>query len=263
MAKQIGLIGGWSFDLTTTDEYGVPWDFSIRERREEAWKRITRDQLYMVIGSPPCTAWSQIQDYNWPTMSESQQKAIKDKARIHLKFCAQIYKYQLDNGRYFLHEHPRGAISWLEPLVTSIMNEHRVVCVEADVCAFGLTSTFMNGEPGPAMKPTRFMTNSPHVAHALNAKCVNRGVRVTKTMAASTFQAPRPHEMKRIVRRVTRRLNDRAIIEDRRIGDDEQIKWKGALNQIEDIETTFHFSAASTKKHRRAWLVSKRAGPAQ
>ena len=36
---------------------------------------------------------------------------IRD-ARVHLKFCAQLYCMQIKEGRFFLHEHPITASTW-------------------------------------------------------------------------------------------------------------------------------------------------------
>ena len=42
--------------------------------------------------------------------------------------------------------------------------------VAADLCMFGMTSRDMWGE-GLAKKPTKFLTNSPHIAKWLSLKC--------------------------------------------------------------------------------------------
>ena len=35
-----------------------------------------------------------------------------EQAKRYVEFCAKVYKFQIDNGRYFLHEHPYLATSW-------------------------------------------------------------------------------------------------------------------------------------------------------
>ena len=35
----------------------------------------------------------------------------------HLEICCHLYKMQVNQGLYFLHEHPQGASSWNNPKV--------------------------------------------------------------------------------------------------------------------------------------------------
>ena len=54
-AQAFGLRPGWSLDLTTQDNDGKPWDFSRREMRERAIRKIKKDRPLLIIGSPMCT----------------------------------------------------------------------------------------------------------------------------------------------------------------------------------------------------------------
>ena len=51
-----------------------------------------------------------------------------------------------------------------------LAREQGVWSARADLCMFGLTTT-KDGTEGPAMKPTRFLTNSWCLSEALNVKC--------------------------------------------------------------------------------------------
>ena len=51
-----------------------------------------------------------------------------------------------------------------------VLAQQGTVTVVAHMCAFGMRSTDALGE-GPVQKPTRFMTNSLHIAHELERKC--------------------------------------------------------------------------------------------
>ena len=55
-----------------------------------------------------------MQSFNWIRMTQDEQDRIRAKARVHLEFCKELYQLQMRAGRYFLHEHPRRASSWLE-----------------------------------------------------------------------------------------------------------------------------------------------------
>ena len=56
VAKRYGLVAGSSFDLTNG------WDFNLKEHREEARRRIKIECPYLLIGSPPCTYFSMLQE---------------------------------------------------------------------------------------------------------------------------------------------------------------------------------------------------------
>ena len=78
-------------------------------------------------------------------------------------------------GEYFLHEHPASAISWKEDCISSIANDPSVHTVVAHQCMYGLTSPVSrrSSERLPALKPTRFMSNSMHMTEKLSLRCDN------------------------------------------------------------------------------------------
>eukprot|EP00973_Karenia_brevis_P012630 1713512-Karenia_brevis.AAC.1 len=93
-------------------------------------------------------------------------------ALIHLNFCVQVYKLQIEGGRYFLHEHPTGASSWQMPSIESVLRKHGVIRTKAHQCAYNLMSKDGEGV-GLAYKPTSFMTNAPFIAEELQRRCTN------------------------------------------------------------------------------------------
>ena len=70
-----------------------------------------------------------------------------------MKFTMKIYKYQMEKGSRFIHEHPLTATSWQLKEVQDIMDDDRVYAVRTDQCMLGQTSWKRNGEEAPAMKP--------------------------------------------------------------------------------------------------------------
>ena len=54
-AKAHGLRSGTSFDITTRDKDGRPWDFSKIDMRERAVKRINKEKPLLIVDSPMCT----------------------------------------------------------------------------------------------------------------------------------------------------------------------------------------------------------------
>ena len=116
---KFGLRAGSSFDLRNG------WDFNVAEHRRKAWSKIKDESPYMLIGSPPCTYFSMLQELNVAVHGHKPEwKAKFDeevrKAKIHVEFCCILYREQLRNGRHFLHEHPWSARSWGLPCVQDI-----------------------------------------------------------------------------------------------------------------------------------------------
>ena len=105
MCKKFGLEQGAAMDLKNG------YDFDSAKDRARCWEEIERSAPLLVIGSPPCTLFSQLQEINkfmyrdnkvWT--EKSQQKL--QQAKRYIKFCTDIYEYQRSKGRFFLHEHP-------------------------------------------------------------------------------------------------------------------------------------------------------------
>ena len=108
------VLPGFAYDFTTIDEDdGMPWDFSLQSKRDKALKKVQPQEPYMLIGSPMCRAFclwqylNQINSKDKDAMRKAYLEAVE-----HMRFVVRLYREQLDNGRYFLHEHPANATSW-------------------------------------------------------------------------------------------------------------------------------------------------------
>ena len=178
LCDQFGLKAGASMDLTTG------WDLSQPSQRNKAWKYIKDNKPFCIIGSPPCTYLSMLQELckavhgkNAQWMETFERNRIA--AIVHIDFCARIYQYQLRNGLHLIHEHPWIARSWGRPTIKQLLDDHRVILVQAHQCQYGLTTrtgnTDANGETeyGPAKKPTGFMTSGHEIAKHLFRTCDN------------------------------------------------------------------------------------------
>ena len=172
MARKMALSQGWSLDLTTEDTDGRAWDFNHLEMRNRAIRKLLQGKPRLLIGSPMCTAYSCMNNINYARMSKEEVDERVAYARKHLEFCIKLYRIQLNEGRYFLHEHPASAKSWQEKAVTRLLMEEAVEKVVGDQCRYGLTSR-KDGVVGPAKKPTGFMTNSVCIARRLAKRCTN------------------------------------------------------------------------------------------
>ena len=102
VAGRHGLTAGSSLDLTNT------WDVTKPEHRRAARKNIKAEDPYLIIGSPPCTLFSLLQELNinnnknkkgW--MDEFNRRKVE--AIEHIDFCCMMYEYQVRRGNHFLH----------------------------------------------------------------------------------------------------------------------------------------------------------------
>ena len=162
-AKNFGLTAGEAMDLTTG------WDFTKEENRSRAMKYIEVNKPKLIIGSPMCTMFSQLQRMTgWS--AEKQRRWTED--RRHLKFMAQVYRNQVLQGRWFLHEHPATASSWSLKEITDLLDMQSVEVVQADQCMYGLKTWGQNGKDVlRARKRTQFMSNSPEIRRQLSRQC--------------------------------------------------------------------------------------------
>ena len=78
----------WSaLALTTTNSEGKPWDFNDSAPRTEAENILDEQRPQLRIGSPICTAFSNIQDLNKAKRNPAVVEAEIEKARVYLNWC--------------------------------------------------------------------------------------------------------------------------------------------------------------------------------
>ena len=84
-AKKCGLKSGEAWDLTTG------WDFNLEAHRKQAENYIDEQKPRVVIGSPPCTPFSQPQTLNSATVKSQRkwQEGVE-----HMKFVIHLYKIE-------------------------------------------------------------------------------------------------------------------------------------------------------------------------
>ena len=117
----IGIIPGVALDLTSHDEKVNVWDFSIPAQRKKAERLLAEQQPTLLIGSPMCTPFSNIQNLNKAKRDPSVIEDEIARGRLHLEWCCRLYRQQMQRGAYFLHEHPNLATSWQERCVKEVL----------------------------------------------------------------------------------------------------------------------------------------------
>ena len=85
-----------------------PRGFNKEEDRIKAERYVVEEKPLVLIGSPPCVAFSQLQ----ALIPDSERKAQQLAEGIrHMEFIAKLYKNTGRWGRIFLHENPAHAKS--------------------------------------------------------------------------------------------------------------------------------------------------------
>ena len=89
---------GMASDFTLTNLKGEPWDVTDPAKRDEAEKLLDEQRPHLLIGSPMCTACSNIQNLNKAKRDPKVVAAEIEKARVHLGWCCHLYKQQIERG---------------------------------------------------------------------------------------------------------------------------------------------------------------------
>ena len=166
---------GWSLDLTRNDpKTGEPWDLSDKKVQSRIVKLVAEGRPLFIIGSPPCTAFSIIQNINKERRDEKKVQKELEEAKEHIRFSIKLYRMQLEGNRFFVHEHPVAATSWQMKEIIELMMEDGVGVTTFDMCQFGMVAT-KDGKEGPVQKTTRIMSNSREVLKRINVRCPNKG----------------------------------------------------------------------------------------
>ncbi len=174
------LTPGWSLDLTRLDpKTGKAWDLSDEKVQSRVKRMVAEGKPLFVIGSPPCTSFSSIQNMNNKKRDAKVVEAERKAGERHLQFCLEIYMIQIKAKRYFIHEHPNTATSWKMQSVVELMAMENVDHAVADMCQFGMT-TVVDGVEEPVQKRTKTVSNSPEVLKRVDVRCPNLGGRGEK-----------------------------------------------------------------------------------
>ena len=166
-ARQRGLKGGWSLDKEVVDPWtGKTWDLSGERAREAARSLLKKTKPKLLIVSPPCTMFSQMQRISGgPKDKVKYEEAVK-----LLELAVEMCFLQARAGRMFLFEHPAFATSWRLPCLERLRDLQGAQEVVFHMCRFGMQLRDQEGE-GPVYKPTRICTNSMAIAGKTNLRC--------------------------------------------------------------------------------------------
>ena len=87
---------GYSLDLTMKDPAtGRPWDLSRADVQSRVRKLIRDTKPYCVIGSPPCTAFSPLQEISRKRRDRRVMARELRAGKAHVRFGVEIYNMQV------------------------------------------------------------------------------------------------------------------------------------------------------------------------
>ena len=156
IARQAGLTSIRSMDKLNG------WNLLSEEVVGNALLEIFRRRPHVVMLSPPCTMFSKMQDTNWKRIEPVKLEKQCTEAAWLLDVAIWIAKYQHENGRKFILEHPAGAKGWQREEMKDLMSLAGVTQVVMDQCQFGLKSKV---EEKPMMKRTTLLSNMVEATH--------------------------------------------------------------------------------------------------
>ena len=131
----VTLRPGWSLDLTTADpKTGKRWDLSQFDVQERVRQLIRKTEPYCIIGSPPCTPFSPLQEISRKKRDAKVMAEELRRGKAHVRFCLGLYSMQLKAKRHFMHEHPERSTAWNMPEVVEFLMRPEVDSVTLHMC---------------------------------------------------------------------------------------------------------------------------------
>ena len=229
MAGTMGMKPGFALDLMKDDEDdGEPWDFSRAEKRKKAAEKVDREKPFMLITSPMCAKFCQLQAlFNYPRMDPKKVSEAIMEAMTHLKFCLELCLRQHRAGRLFIFEHPAFATSWSYEFIVEFAKLDGVHRVQFDFCRMGMATKDENGDMKLAKKPTAILTNSDAVATLLrHAQCLGDHDHVHLVNGRASPCQRYPDKFTKAICEGVRREMD-------------TIRWRNELYEVLDVTTPF------------------------
>ena len=90
MAHSLGQKAGSAMDLTTVDEDGMPWDFSVTSNQKKAMKILEEERPWLLVVSPPCTMFSTLQNLTLEKRDADEVRKQLKEAVKHLTFAVYL-----------------------------------------------------------------------------------------------------------------------------------------------------------------------------
>eukprot|EP00435_Cladocopium_sp_Y103_P071079 s134_g36.t1 len=195
-AKRQGLKVGGAYDLQTG------YDLRDAEDTRRMWRELEEDDPELVVNSPPCTAFTPLQEWNLPKMSFEKAVVLVGEGLAHMETACDVAIWQHNRGKVFLLEQPRPSKAWEEEAMQRVLQLKGIYVCVSDMCSYG-----MRVNEGLNKKSTQWVTNSWHIAMELQRRCTQDHEHEPLTHGRAALAAVYPPELCRaIVRGLKRHL---------------------------------------------------------
>jgi hypothetical protein len=135
LAAKQGLRAGYSVDKKWVDGVsGKAWDLTRQEDKVAFGRLRNRRRSKLLVVSPPCTKLSILQNLRKGGVPMAEWEEAVDLANFGVEACGD----QLEDGGYFILEHPVTSRIWGLDSTRKLVNRPGVVVVDLDQCVFGL-----------------------------------------------------------------------------------------------------------------------------
>ena len=146
-------------------------DLGTPEGRQKLWDIIVQRQPTEVWMAPECGAWGNFSRRNMGRSLTLKQKveAKRSEQRQHLQLCAEVFRYQMEQGQHFHLEQPVGSEALEQPELCEVKEGTLRTCF--DMCVVG---NLKSPEGQPMKKRTVVHTTSRRLHELLDARyCPN------------------------------------------------------------------------------------------
>ena len=70
---------------------GAPWNLSLPATRDCVRRLVSDTKPFMLIGSPPCTAFGSLQNYGRSRRDPNVMAKRLEAQKKHVRFCMELY----------------------------------------------------------------------------------------------------------------------------------------------------------------------------
>ena len=112
------------------------FDFTQSSVRQQVREELQRDPPELLILCPPCTDEGGWFNLNSKTMDSSEYLRRRTQSRLFIRFCCELFEYQVSIGKQALFEHPVGSRLWTYPEVQRLCAKFHLL--RCHMCRYGL-----------------------------------------------------------------------------------------------------------------------------
>ena len=163
IARRRRLQSGENFDIVTGADLTDP------ATQEEVEHYLRKWQVLVVVMAPVCRPFGPWAHFNRMMHYETWRRSYQEAAPL-AQFSGRVALLQLEAGRHFLNENPKGSEIYLEPPWNIVLQWPGVVHQDFDQCMTGLRAN--NGLL--TKKPTRLVASHHALVHCRHRKSLPR-----------------------------------------------------------------------------------------